>query len=243
MEVQKSNPRRGSLATGLFIIVLGGLWLFSRMGLELPGWLFSWKSLLIFIGFLIGLDHKFSNPASYILMLIGWIFLLQDFLDIPFRIMDYFWPTAVILVGVLISWQALRGKRAERFKAAGPAWEAGAAASWSDGERLQVLSILNGHQRQIRSQRFMGGEAVAILGSAEIDLREAILAQSQRVEVTAVMASIKLLIPAHWQLQNEVVGVLSSVEEQRGPNPSEAGAPCLILQGTAVMGSIEIRSY
>jgi hypothetical protein len=66
-----AHSKNKSVYTGIVILVIGLIWLLRRMGVYLPYWIFSWETLLIAIGLIIGIDNKFRNPASYILIAIG----------------------------------------------------------------------------------------------------------------------------------------------------------------------------
>src|SRR5690606_36017281 len=83
---------------GLIIILIGGLLLIDRLLPALSlGWLFSWPMVLIVIGLFIGAKSQFENVASYILIILGGFFLLNNFFD--FRLGPLIWPIILILLG------------------------------------------------------------------------------------------------------------------------------------------------
>ncbi len=92
------GSRSGKNFIGLIIILLGGLLLIDRIIPALSlGWLFSWPMILIIVGLFIGANSKFENVASYILIILGGFFLLNNFFD--FRLGPLIWPIILIFVG------------------------------------------------------------------------------------------------------------------------------------------------
>src|SRR5690606_38449421 len=99
-EVQNNRNKKG-IITGLVVIGFGVVLLLRKMDVIIPDWIFSWQTLLIFIGFMIGISSDFKKPASWILMAIGVIFLINEMFYIPFQIREFFWPIAIIVVGLI----------------------------------------------------------------------------------------------------------------------------------------------
>src|SRR6218665_2333281 len=47
-------------ATGIFLVLIGAAILINKLYPELPGWLFSWKTFLIALGFYLGYKNRFQ---------------------------------------------------------------------------------------------------------------------------------------------------------------------------------------
>jgi hypothetical protein len=85
----------------LFLLLVGGVLLLDQMGFPLPDWLFSWHILLVALGIFIGLRHNFRGGAWIVMILIGGIYLIQDYYpDIHLR--RFIWPGILIFVGLMI---------------------------------------------------------------------------------------------------------------------------------------------
>jgi predicted membrane protein len=96
--INNRSPRNNRALAGLFLVVLGGIYLFRQMDLFfIPEWLFSWPVILIVIGILMGVKHNFRNPTSYVLMFIGSVFLIAHTFHIQFL---FFWPLILISIGI-----------------------------------------------------------------------------------------------------------------------------------------------
>jgi hypothetical protein len=63
------------------------------------------------------------------------------------------------------------------------------------------------------------------------------------LEVTQILGGTKLIIPAHWEVQPEMLAVMGGIEDKRQVHNGIASDKVLILKGTSVLGGIEIKSY
>ncbi|MEU2789497.1 DUF1707 domain-containing protein [Streptomyces sp. NPDC007100] len=83
--------------------------------------------------------------------------------------------------------------------------------------------------------------AVAIFGSVEIDLTEGIFQQQQvHINVTAIFGSVEIRVPENVTLRSSGSGVLGSFEVEANDSV-EADAPVVIVNGYAVLGSVEAK--
>jgi hypothetical protein len=60
--------RKGSIWTGVFIILIGVAALIRNSVTGIPHWVFSWPMFLIALGVFIGLRHGFRGAAWFILI-------------------------------------------------------------------------------------------------------------------------------------------------------------------------------
>lgn len=101
MERKESSNKR--VYFGVFMIVIGVLWIMERLNLIPDFWndiLISWQMLLIGIGVfsLIG-GNKTSGT---VLIVIGGFFLLPEMMSIPYELKRIGWPLLIILIGVVL---------------------------------------------------------------------------------------------------------------------------------------------
>ncbi|MGB0175620.1 MAG: LiaF transmembrane domain-containing protein, partial [Owenweeksia sp.] len=68
LNTHRKNRGRKGAAAGIIIILLGVFWLLRKMGMYIPGWVFDWEMILIYIGLAIGISSGFRNNASWILI-------------------------------------------------------------------------------------------------------------------------------------------------------------------------------
>ena len=68
----------------LFILLVGVAAFLKAYLTDLPNWVFSWPTFLIALGFFIGVRHKFTGAAWFILMILGGVFLIDQIDPIVF---------------------------------------------------------------------------------------------------------------------------------------------------------------
>lgn len=239
MEKLKKQSARGrsTIITGAVILLIGLLWLLSELGVHLPHWVFSWETLLIGIGVVLGLDNKFRNPASYILIAIGAIFLIDDWVNIPVNVMEYFWPALLMIIGAVILLRPQRRKKTED--------PAGEESPGTAMDRLDLVSIFNGTERTVISKNFKGGDAVTVFGGTEINLLHADIDGEARLDIVTIFGGTKILVPKNWEVRNEVSGIFGGVEDKRysAVEIVTDDNKVLTVTGTAIFGGVEIGSF
>jgi predicted membrane protein len=250
-----SNNR---LWTGVLFVIVGGLILAAKMGAPIPMWIFSWEMLLIGAGLALGLKHKFRRSGWLVMIVVGMIFLLDG--EIPnLNLHEYIVPIIIMAVGVMFIFRPKNGnckynrmsgdwndKWSNRCDNNGGSWQAGSSASTTEtGDIIQSTSIFSGVKKIILSKDFKGGSITCVMGGAEIDLTQADINGIVVIRVEQVFGGMKLLVPPHWVVNNEIDGMFHGVEDKRRMQPGMVldTTKVLLLKGSCVFGGIDIRSY
>jgi len=230
-----AQAKNKSVYTGVVILIIGVIWLLRRIGVYLPYWIFSWETLLIAIGVVIGIDNKFRNPASYILIAIGSVFLINDIFDVNFNIFQYFWPLLVIGVGLTIIFQSrFRGVRISKNY----------DNTLNHGEQLDITSVFNGVKRSVDSKSFKGGELVTIFGGTEVNLMNADFNGLINLDCTVVFGGLKLIVPKNWEIRTEVTSIFGGVDDKRQSAVNVLpDDKVLVVSGTVLFGGLDIVNY
>lgn len=240
---------------GLFFVLAGIVYLLKRLNIGLPDWLFGWEMVLILIGLYTGIANRFRDQTWAIPILIGLIFILDDVLpDLSIR--RLIWPIGMIVVGVIIMtkgnrytwWQKRRNQSGADAAIEYNGDEATPvtleASNSTEDDRLEATAVFGGVKRSIVSKQFKGGEVTAIMGGAEINLAYADIQGITRIEIVCIMGGAKLVVPAHWDVQSRMVAILGGVDDKRNIRPELIDPNRrLIIEGTSLMGGVEIRSY
>ena len=107
----KHSSQSSKAMTGYILIIAGTFLLADQLGADLPGWILSWPMLLVTIGLISGVKHRFTRPGAYFMIFVGLVFLVDNyFLDVNFSIV---WPALLIGAG---SWMIFRRKLLTSFQ-------------------------------------------------------------------------------------------------------------------------------
>ncbi|KAA8481696.1 hypothetical protein BDE36_0592 [Arcticibacter tournemirensis] len=95
------TPRQGKATTGIIFLLLGVFMLAKTTGLaaDIPDWIISWPMLLIIIGVLSGINHKFRRPGAYFMIAIGGVFLAERIIP-GVQSHDLIFPVILLALGL-----------------------------------------------------------------------------------------------------------------------------------------------
>jgi hypothetical protein len=108
---------------------------------------------------------------------------------------------------------------------------------------LDAVALFSGIDKMITSKKFKGGDVVAVMGGVDINLTFADIQAPVILDVTVIMGGLKIIVPAGWEVKNNIVSILGGVEERRPPMMPNEDKKLLILKGTVIMGGVDIRNY
>ncbi|HSZ86552.1 MAG TPA: DUF5668 domain-containing protein [Puia sp.] len=241
---------------GLFIVGAGILLLAREMHADIPDWIFTWPTLLICIGIVIGFQSGFRRSAWLLLVVAGGFFLVDR--EMPeFHLHHYIYPLLLILLGLFFifrrrneEWVRQRQEWKSSWKNSwrnmehGATVSAGTNVNTDSGEFIDSTSIFGSVKKIVLSKNFKGGDITCIMGGAEIDLSQADIQGPVRMDITQLFGGTKLVVPGNWNVKTNVTSIFAGVEDKRAmqiTTPDENKT--LILDGTSIFGGIEITSY
>lgn len=238
---------RGKVAGGLLLVTAGLLFLGRELGADIPRWVFSWKMLLIAIGLAVGAKHAFSPGGWLIPIAIGSGFLLADLYP-TLVLKPYLWPALLIIAGLIVLFKPYRHKEyywrrwhARMEKKKMPDMK---SSGYEADDYLEATAVFGGVKKTVFSKNFKGGDVTSVFGGAEVNLLNADFTGEARLELTQVIGGMRLIVPSGWQVKSAVTAVFGSVEDKREavPQLDQATAKVLHLEGTSILGGIEITS-
>ena len=238
-----STESRGRIMAGLIIILIGGLILAQKLGGWFPGWIFSWQMLLIGIGLFVGAKHNFRPGGWMIPIFIGALFLYDRFFP-EINLRPYFVPLILIAIGaVMILAPGRRGgpmRWRRRFEDSQPAH----TVTDPGDEVMESVSIFGGVKKNVISKSFKGGELVTVFGGSEINLMQADIQGKVKLEIVQIFGGTKLIIPANWQIQSEMVSILGDIQDSRMTSKDTIDVnKILVIEGFSMFGGISVKSY
>jgi predicted membrane protein len=241
-----SGDDREGMWTGLILVIIGGALLVRKINPDLPSWLFTWPMLLILIGVITAFKHNFRNPSWLIFLGVGGFFLADEII-VDLNLKPYFWPIIIMGIGLVFILRPRKRFRMEKEK-----WEdafkqetgIGSSQHASMEDIIDSTSIFGGVKKVITSKDFKGGEIVCLMGGAEINLSQADIAGPVTIEMFLAFGGAKLIVPPHWEVRSETVAIFGGIEDKRAPQPGSFDPKkVLVIDGTAIFGGVEIKSY
>jgi predicted membrane protein len=224
---------RGGAIWGGIILVVGVAFLLDNLGILPLDKLFRfWPLFLIAAGTakLMRREHRVWGISVF---LVGVLFLLDNFGFAHFR-WSQLWPLALIVGGIMLIWNSLEARKNAGPATVGP-------------DTLNELAIFGGIERRVTTQSFQGGQATAVFGGVEIDLRQAGMdSDSAILDVNAIFGGCEIRVPETWTIVTEGQGIFggyadstirTGVEDLTNPKKKT-----LLIRGAAVFGGVEIKN-
>jgi predicted membrane protein len=237
---QFKKSGRAHLLLGIVLMFLG-LFLIADLADIVPwrlrDFLFTWQALLIFLG-IIFVSGK-EKGTGLVLIAIGSFFLLPKFFDLPYYWRSLFWPTMLILLGLVVIFGSRR-----RSSGSGSCF-GGAKKRASSEDLLDDVDVFGGGDRVITSQQFQGGKITHIFGGSKYDMTRAQLAPGKNyLEIVWIFGGSKLIIPESWDVKVEVTSVFGGFSDKRTKSiVVQDKDRSLIITGTCIFGGGEIVNY
>ncbi len=239
----KSKSKHTSLSRfflALSFILAGSILIAEKTGFisnELFHMIFNWQVLVIAIG-VVSIFKENNSIGGYIMILIGGIFLIPEFIDINFNTKQLFWPAILIGVGIIILFKGLNKWpqiNRDRFT----------KSDFNDLDMVDDNHIFGGGEFHITSENFKGGKINALFGGGTYDFRNAKLAEGVQVlDISLVFGGLEINIPAEWDVKVEVTSILGGFSNKTlsYSRPAEITGQ-LIIRGSAIFGGGEIKRY
>jgi hypothetical protein len=114
---------------------------------------------------------------------------------------------------------------------------------YSSEDYLDTTAFFGGVHKKIVSKNFKGGDIVTIMGGTELDLSQADFTGMITLDVVQIMGATKIIVPAHWEIRTNVTAILAGFEDKRQQPTVNNPEKVLVIDGTSLMGGIELRNY
>ena len=247
--VASSRSRPAQLAFGLLVIALGVLFTLDNLGVIAAGEILRWwpvVPLAFGLARLTGACCGRSLLVGLIFTLGGGLMLLHELGLVAIDPWDL-WPVVLIAAGASMLGKSFGRRPDDPAAPAGPATGSGptphvpGARRAEDSTTFSVFAVL-GHTHRAVAGEFRRGDAAAILGGHDLDLRGArIVGPSATLDVFSWWGSVTLVVPQNWRVAVEIVPVMGTVEDSSWAPAGEA-AGTLIVRGAVVMSNLVIRN-
>lgn len=212
------------VALGVLVVVVGLTVLLSNMNVgpirEIAS---NWWPVFVILA---GLLMWWGNPRNVIwpvtVMAIGAIVLINTTNAGNVDIGAIFWPAIIIAVGASLITKSSNN------------WVREVNNSEED-----ISAILGGTSSKNSSDDYRGGNVNAVLGGAELDLREATIKKEATLTVSVILGGLELHVPDNVIVKTRATAIMGGFEDNTRPK-TEKG-PVLYINGTILMGGVEIK--
>lgn len=222
----------GRLVFGLTLLAAGVLWLLDALDIADTGhFLGDWWPMAIIAFGLAGLiSRQGSRLGAGIVLVVGVLLQLGQL-----EIGDISWgaaiaPAMLVLVGLAL---LLRPR-----DAVGPF---GSASETVTGDKLHAVALFSGSEPRVHSGQWQGGDATAIFGGLDIDLRDVVPIEGARLQATALFGGVEVKVPQGWNVVVNGTGILGGVDDERRDRTPADGAPVLTVDATAIFGGVSVK--
>ncbi|HXA68667.1 MAG TPA: DUF5668 domain-containing protein [Bryobacteraceae bacterium] len=246
---QRHGHGAGGIVVGGLIVLIGLLILLDNMGIIRfhDVWRY-WPVLLIVLG--VSKILESHAPAGYVwggVITLAGALLLLDNLDIVVFDFNLIWPLLLIAFGLSMLLRSMDRKRYLESATSAPGTAPGSATGSGpiEGSTCDAYAVFGGSKRRISTQDFRGGDAVAVFGGVEFDLRGAGMTVDQAViDVNVVCGGLEVRVPDNWTIINRAVTIFGGVEDKTMQSKAEPNAksPHLVIAGSVVFGGISLRN-
>jgi predicted membrane protein len=220
------SPGRGltpRLIVGLTIMTAGVALALDNLGIVDSGVFFRyWPLAFVVLGIikLTAAPTHQSGGAFWVILGVALLAFTTGHLNFQ-RV----WALLLVFVGGSIAWRALRPRPVRAEPSSG----------------IDMMAILGGSKIVNSSPDFQGGQALAIMGGCDVDLRKATIIEEEAVlDVFAFWGGVQLQVPEEWEVDNRISCLLGGIEDKTHTVPGSKQR--LVLTGTVFMGGAEVKN-
>jgi len=251
-------PLTEKIVAGVFLVLLGALFILDNLRIVDAGSLWDyWPLLLIVPGVtrLLVPSRPGQKVWGAILVAVGGLLLLRN-LDIFWIPFHKVWPFLLVIFGGYLIFQTMTrradvaapsasGPGARAFDGARTGLSATAGfAARATVSQLNEFALCGGGHRFVQSADFRGGSITVVAGGFDIDLREAaIVGDNVSIDLFVMMGGVVLRIPESWKVVVNVTPLLGGSDlKARTIAPPDGAVRTLVVNGFILMGGLEVRN-
>lgn len=209
---------------GLLFVLVGIGFLLQQAGfIDFSSLLKTWWPIIfILIGISALLERSYSSLLTGgFFMIIGALLILNQWTD--FNLLTLILPLVLISIGLAIIFSRSNKKV-------------------HVDDNIQSFSLFSTAEISSRSTNFQRGTVTTIFGSAEINLRDAIIADGAEVEVTTIFGGVVLYLPEKVKVNIRGLPIFGGWEDKTKRNVDDVNIPLLKIHCVSIFGGLEVKN-
>lgn len=187
----------------------------------------GWWTLFIIVPCIINILRNGFHWGNVVGLLIGIGLLFSSWGLFPWHLI---WRLFVPVVLVVLGLGILFNRGVKKTKDHGG----------YDKSQERMTAFCSSSESRVMNEEYQGGKISAVMGSAVLDLRNAVISNDIRIKADVFMGSVEIYFPPYVSLVVNSSPFLGSVENKTH-QVAAINAPTVYLDCSAVMGGIELK--
>jgi predicted membrane protein len=214
--------KRGRVLVGVGLLAVGGVLLAGEAELLDAGEVLTtwWPLGIVALGLLRFTSRPRDVGGAAAVTVVGLVLLAWSLDLVGVALL----PLVLIAAGLVVLFRAPHAERAQ-----------------VDTTDLELIAVLGSRDARVTTPVFVGGEAVAIFGGIDLDLRSTALPrEGATLELVSIFGDIDVLLPMGWAIEVSAPAIFGDLDDRTLGAP--ASAPLLRIRSTVVFGDVELHT-
>jgi predicted membrane protein len=213
---------------GALIVLVGIILLVDTTGLYDTRPLFDYvPSLFVLLGIYAFVRSGFRNvfgPLVIIVLAGVWQLVTLDIIE--WSEVTSLWPLFLVLFGLSIILNQVRSP-----------------ASKTGSSNVTGFGLFGGSEKRVTTPDFESANLTALFGGAELDLREADLAERPaHVSCIAMFGGVEVYVPENWNVDMDVLPLFGGATDERSRRERDHEGVDLVVSGFVAFGGVEVSN-
>mgnify|MGYP006287253633 CR=1 FL=1 len=211
---------------GALVVLVGVILLAESTDLYDAGFLLRYiPSVFVLLGLYVLVRSGFRNVFGPLLVVVVaglWQLTALDLIE-GADLVD-FWPLVIVFFGLSL----LLGHLRRRPRGVSDA-------------HVTSFAAFGGSEKRSTSKAFTGADLTAVFGGAELDLRDAAVADPPaHVSANVMFGGVELIVPREWNVQLDVIPLFGGAADERPRREEEHEAVDLVVSGLVLFGGVSV---
>lgn len=212
---------------GALILLVGIVLLADTTGLYDTRPLLDYvPSLFVLLGLYAFVRSGFRNIfGPLVIVVLAGTWQLVELEVVEWSEVSSFWPLFLVIFGLSIIVGQYRSR-----------------PSKSGSSRVSGFGFFGGSQKRVTTSDFESANLSALFGGAELDLRDAGLAeQPAHVSCIALFGGVEVHVPEEWNVEMDVLPIFAGASDERMRVERDHDEVDLVVSGFAAFGGVEVN--